>query len=371
METYFAGQFWARARGNFLISGGTLPTRSLVICDKLCCELERGEKPTFLLTTSDLTEREMIRRITEGKTGGRLCVTSKRYPNYLFFNGWSESDIARFLVAAAAALHFENPMMPVYIAAFTHVLSRYYIPGLSSMCALAKHTDDEIAEIGESGGADPIKVGHLRSYAKEGQLFRLLLSQMENVFSPLAAAEPEKGYNLATNRSENDGLYLINVSSHSQALMNMYFAEELAIAMERERARIVLEGMSFAEDDKLYEVFVHLLECGTEFGISSLDPAALLGEKLRSFHSMAVLLEDGMPEGALRQLLEPLGTYTHYVAVLGDVAPPRLVPLIHSKSWTIHPEPNYLRVMPHEARGFAAALYGMKDNEIYLVRNLL
>lgn len=368
--SYSARNFWSAARGNYIISGGSEEKRSMVLCDELCHEMSSGNLPTIVLTTSDGAEREMISRMRRGEAGGSLYVTSRNYRNYLFFNGWGSSEISRFLTKAAAMMGYEARNLPIYIQSFTHILSRYYTPGLASMMALATYDDDQIARIGEEAGATSMEVAHIRNYSEEGHLFRHMLTQLETVFSPLATEG--SGYNLATGSLKPGETYLINIRSHYQALINFYFSEELRLALDRSgTAHIVFADLPFLEGDGLRELITEQKLRGAEIGISVQNAAVLPGDSIDNFNSMLLLLDGGMADGDLYKLLEPLGTYTHFEPVLS--VQPTLFPRAtfrRGRTWSVQTEPNRLRVRPADTRGFAAVLYGMRGSEILLVRNL-
>ena len=369
-----AEQFWSAAYGSFLISGGTEGSRSRMLCGKLALELERGGLPTILLTSSAMTEEEMIRQVESGRTGGVLRVTSPRYPNYRFFRGWSGNDIARCLTAAAALLSFRSASLPVYIQAFAEILSLHYEPELSSMLALAAYDDEEIARIGERAGADLMTVNNIRNLPEDGRLFRTMLSQMKNAFAPLAAGESDEGYSLAGETTESGALYLINARSHVQSLMDLYFSEELSLVLGRETARIVLEGLDVNGENPLRKVLLREMTGGIEAGVSAAYASALLGEEAtRRFGVRAVLLDGSHTDAALAGELQSLGTYTHYEVVPAAPPVPRfslLAALFMGRSWTIVPEPNRPKVRPQDGRGCDAVLLGMSGSGIDIARRL-
>ncbi len=363
-----AEEFWSFAQGTFVLAGGSQETRRRMLCEKLSREMELGTEPTFLLTTSWSTELEMIRRVRNGETGGRLCVTSSRYPNYLFFQGWSRQTISRFLMETASTLHYDVGSMPVYIEAFTRILSRHYEPNLSAMQALAEYSDDEIAEIGREDRVEESYLNHIRSCAVEGKNFRQMLEQMTDVFSPLAAEEPEAGYSLASVPAEAGQLYILDLSSHEQTLMNAYFAEELAVVLARRSARVVLEDMPIEKGDRLEQVVGQQKSRGREISLSAENPALLPETLLRGFKALALLLDGTIPSGDMLCVLERLGTYTHHEAVLA--VPPAMPLTIKPRGYVIHPEPGRLRVRPEDTSGFSAVLFGMSGNDIVLARSL-
>ena len=253
--SYTAQQFWPAARGSFIISGGSDIKRCKMLSDKLCYEMTYDSLPGFVLTASDELEMEMIQCVQEGKTAGELHVTSRRFPNYLFFQGWESSEIVRFFIKIATLLGYDSGRLPAYMQAFLTILKCYYPLSLSSMLALSEHDDGQIARWGEEAGADSLAIAHIQNYSEEGHLFRSLLGQLKSVFSPLSAEDPNCGYSLANETFNAGELYLINVRSHSQGLVNLYFAEELELALDRCGAGyLVVADLPLREDDKLQEL---------------------------------------------------------------------------------------------------------------------
>lgn len=369
-----AAQFWEAAHGCFLISGGTERSRSRMLCEKLALELARGGMPTILLTTSAETEGEMIRRMGQMPADRTLRVTSSRYPTYLFFRGWDDNDIARFLTAAAVLLNYRGDNLPVYIQAFAEILSLYYEPDLSSMLALAAMDDEEIARIGEGAGASHMTVNNIRNLPNDGRLFRTMLRQVKSAFSPLAAPEPEDGYSLAGETAASGVLYLINARSHVQDLLDLYFAEELSMVLERQTARLVLEGLDVNAQNPLQKVLLREMTNGIETDVSAEYAADLLGNNAAARFGVRVVLTDGAhTDEALAGELKSLGTYTHYEVV--PAAPPAppfslMAALFMGKHYALNAIPNHPKVQPQDVRGCEAVLKGMSGDWIDIVRNM-
>lgn len=363
-------EYWDTGRGNFLVTGGAEGLRCDMLCEKLCLEMRFGSIPTYVLTTSYLTEESLIDRMKRGAEG-RLVVTSRNYPNYRFFHGWSAAAIEDFLIRATNCLGMNSPGLPVYIHAFAHVLSLCYNLEMASLLALAEYDDESIARIGERAGADEVEIARIRRYTDEGDCFRRLLGQLKEAFSPLMADNPENGYSLETVRPGCGEVYLLNIRSRSQRLLNLYFAEEFRyLSDRREKSRIVLDECPIYDDDGIVELINTQYESGTEIGVVAQNVARLTREGNIDFPLRVILLDRGVPDENVNGMLDLLGTYTHYEPVLGTAAPPGPLNLFAGKNWTVQQEPGRLRVRPQDTTGYRAVLYWGSNRRILLAREL-
>lgn len=373
LRRYSFAQFWQRARGSFLITGGTEQSRAWGLCEKLCCEMNRCTLPSVVLTTSPVLEQAMIQAVRSGAVSGALKVTSCHYKNYHFFYRWGTDDISRFMIQAAALLGYSNQEIPIYTNAFIDILSRCCQPDLPAMRKLAGYTDQQIAEIGSKCGASPLYTSQILHYANAGEMFRLMLRQAGSVLAPLAAAsEKETQYNLSSKELAPNHVYLINVTSQCPELLYTYFAVELQLAAIRNRAlRIVFSDLAFQRDHPLKQ-FLHdaSLTYHAEVGVATQNAAAMLGDDNGNFQSRVILLDAGYADGDLEAVLRPLGSYTHYEAMVSGGKAAEFMPIFSNEQWASGTEQGRLRVRPADTAGFRAVFYGANGNEILLVKEI-
>lgn len=372
LKRYTFAQFWQRAQGSFLITGGTERSRSWGLCEKLCCEMNRGILPSIVLTTSPILEQAMIQQVSSGAVAGALTVTNHYYRNYHFFYRWDTDDISRFMVQATALLGYADQEVPIYINAFINILSRCCQPGLPDMLKLAGYTDEQVAKIGAKCGASPRYIDQILHYAHAGEIFRLVLKQAGKVLAPLATAERDAQYNLSSMKLAPNQVYLVNVTSRFPELMYAYFAIELQLAATRNQAlRIVFSDLSFREDHPL-GLFLHdaQLIYRAEVGVATQNAAAMLGDGHGNFQSRVILLDAGYTDGDLEAVLKPLGSYTHYEAMVSGGKAAEFMPIFSNEQWASGMEQGRLRVRPVDTVGFRAVFYGANENEIFLVKEI-
>lgn len=371
-DAYRLQQFWERAKGSFLITGGTEASRVRALCEKFCYDMRWSDLPSYVLTTSSLLEREIIRRVEADPDVGFLRVSSPTYRNYHFFYRWSPEDISRFFIQAAEFMRCDAQEMPIYIHAFTAVLSRCYEPGLAALTALAAYSDGQIVQIGKSCGAPTQALEHISHCAQAGVVFRQVLRQVGCVLSSLGSEDCTTGYNLSNAAPKPGGIYLVNVRSQMPELLSAYFSIELQKALDRPYPpRIVLDSLPFLETDPLRQRFREARLRGVETGVS-MENAALLGEEGGSgFKSRAILLDGSLTDGDLDALLRPLGSYTHYEPTLSGGRPAKLFSILTESHYSPAQEPGRLRVRPVDTTGFKAVLYGADGGDIVLARKII
>lgn len=368
---YTFRQFWEHSTGSFLITGGMERTRIRGLCEKLCREAALCGGPSLVLTTSSMLERELVDRFQNKGFPGLLNVTSPAYRNYHFFYRWGPEDMIRFLVQSAQTLGYVQPDVSIYARALIEILSCCYEPGLAALSALAAHTDDEIARIGQNSGAPALAVEQISRCAQGGQLFRLTLRQVSSVLSPLGADRYDTKYNLSALNPVEDGIYLVNIQSRYPELMTSYFAIELQLAMDRmHRPRLVFSDLDFQRDSPLGQVLRSAQMRGAEVGVSTQNASVLLGRDYENFPNRMILLDAGFADGDLEAELRPLGTYTHYEAVLSSGKPAKLFAILSDEHWTLIAEPGRLRVRPADAAGYRAVLCEGEGQKIFLAGSI-
>ena len=362
--------FWESAGGSFIISGGSESLRTEVLSSKLLLEMERGTAPIVVLSASSFLESEMIRYVEEGIGGdGTLRVSSQHYRNYHFFYGWSADDISRFLLQAASMLRYGNAELPIYIHAFIDILERCYPPGLSSISALAAHSDEQIAQIGQRCGVQGTSIEQISHFADAGVIFRLLLRQISETFSPLTTVECNTKYNM-TNISPNlGGVFLIDMRTHMPQLLHEYFAEEIQLALNRlPGLSVVVSDLMMPDEDPLKRMLRETQMWNGVIGVSTQNSTISLGPNEGNFQTRMILLDSGYSDGDLENELRPLGTYTHYEPMLSGGRPGKLFNIMTDTRWSLGQEPGRLRVRPIDVVGYEAVLYS--GGQIQLARSL-
>ncbi len=364
-------QFWNKAQPGFLITGGSEQSRTRTLCSKLCCDMQREDAPTFVLTTSEAVEADIIRRIREGAYGS-LRVSSRHFNNYHFFYRWANTDIERFMIQAAEILGYNCNNMPIYIHAFLDILSRCYPPSLSSLSVLAAYDDKRVAEIGKGAGADPFSLMQIIRYSQEGEMFRLVLCQVVDVFSPLSIRDCNTRYNLSAIKPRNQ-VYLVNFACTNPELIQAYFAIELRLAMNHGyRFRLVYSDIFFKDEAPLKTLLRDAqLSGNVEVGVSTQNAAVMLGGGGENFPSRVILLDAGYADSDLETVLKPLGTFTFHEPGLAGGRPAQLISFFTDERWDIHPEAGRLRVRPADVRNYSGIFYGASGNSIVLARKII
>lgn len=378
VRSYSIDHYWKHADGgNYLIAGGTEHSRTNMLSAKLLLDAKEIAGPSFVLTTSDLLEQELIRRFSKSEFG-RLYVSSRNYRNYHFFYGWNSIEIVWFLIRAAELLGFTNADLPNYMRAFIDVICQRYQPSLGSILELAKYSDAQIAQIAEAYGVSHCAGQLILRYAGAGETFRLVLEQVRNVFLPITTAQCNTRYNLSSSTAGPCDIRLVNVRSNHPELMHEYFSIELRRANLRYAANrgmrplLVLSDLQLRARDPLVATVLESQNAGLMVGVCLENPVMLQQNTERDLrlNSRVILLDGGFADADLENLLAPLGTYTHYEPLTDGGVPPRLFNLLTDEHWRATPEPRRLRVRPADTAGYYAVLYGGNGREILLTRAL-
>lgn len=366
--------FWASARGSFVIEGGYEESRAMALVTKLSQEMTRQNGATIVLTASQVVEDALVSWVKQA-CSGYLQVCSPTYPNYDYFYGWDDAEIAGFLVSMAQERNLADPNLIQLIAAFVSVLRSCYRPSLNSMRALAEYDGPQIAGMGEARGVAAYQVSTLRTVpAATMNTFRFLLDWLIHAL-PSSTLGAETGENFSAVRLYPNETYLVNVGSPQPAAVNTYFAHELERALDQGMLeRVVLADVPLATAGPLVTTLLGAQMRGKEVGISLVNASRMLQMAETEFGglvfgSRVVLLEgDGLSAGDLAVALQPLGVYQYHYPVLSTPGFSGFDFLGSKDEWSIATEER-LRVRPEDTTGFAGVFYGNQKRTVSLVRS--
>ena len=368
---YSMERFWRHAQGHFAITGGSDSVRADALGVRLRQTLEQLEQTDAALcvvTTSPTVEKRFK---DLDSVSGRI-ITSADFANYRFFYGWNAENILDFFSQAARLLSYDSlsNMVP-YMGAFLRALSACCVPELSEMCAMAQCSDHEIRQIGERQGVDQNALDIITRNTDAGDQFRKLLDTVATVFSPLSVPDGQPGYALSAAEEIQVRAFLINIRSDNPQLMDLYFSKELLFTMNRfYPIHLTLSDISLSEKSPWYETLDFALSCNATLGFSVPNLGRLPKQWNNLPKNRVILLDRQISDIELKELFNPMGTYTRYVPVRGGSRNPGLITLFKGDSYTESPEPDFPRVQPEDVRDCAAVLEASGFPDIILTRSI-
>ncbi len=326
VRSYSVASFWQSVSEHFMVLGGDRLTRRGILLRKLAYDLSDG--PDYGMATLVITNDPELGSRALGLPAAHGCLlaaSGPRYPNYDFFYGMKNVDIARFFGGLAKHGGYGRAEeVEQFAGGLLAVLSSFEYPSLSGIRKLMQFSNEKIRDRG-------IQLGITRSYLLDslvssyqgGQLFRQLVDSLANEFRALGAG-PGAGtkVNLLTTvagarRNGTRGLHVVDVGGLRSALINRYLAAELQyIINARIPFNLIVDGLVFDQDDILDSVVNAVRNAGTgTVGILMGNPwrSFKREEELRGYPAMMVLPRgDELDGDSLTRLRKVFGSYTHH-----------------------------------------------------------
>lgn len=368
--------YWSGAAGqNFIITGGSESQRSRVLAAAVRAARRSFRGPLIVLNGSAGFEKDFVPLAESGQLGAAV-VSSPAYRNYDLFYGMSDISIrALFEKAGRKRGVSDLDALGDYTEAFLEILRCRYTPCLHSMSALARQSDQEIAQFGSAHQVNSVYLNHIKD-GVAGRAFRRILSDYGKAFSNIHC-EKSTGFNLSQ-IDRTDRTYLIWTNSESQELTNEVLAAELAYLRDTKGIHytIILNDVNLVQDDPLKQV-ITVAKRKSALGVCCADVMAYVGDE--SFQriitgntpSLLVLNSGFEDHEDQMNILAKYGTYNHFEPTREVGSSPGLFQWPGDQ--TLHMgmiQFERQRVTVEDMRGYVAAARGDFGDTVTLYRRI-
>lgn len=364
--------FWDQSAGDFFVHGGTDEKRTELLIAKVQSSIKKCNMPTIILNTSKLFENELIRLFRNGQEG-KLVVFTDEYKNYQVFQGISSWEIKRYLQEVAVRRYQSGTEgMHRYMEAFLMVLEKCFEPNLSAIAQLLSYSDEKIIHIGQKSGVLDVYLNQIKEEINGGILFREIVNEILLGFNKITTIDCESNYSINSQLDGGRTVFLINVLSSDQWLINYYFSMILQHLKSIKSFRLIMNGLQVQQNDGMVELIRDLTTISNiEVGIVASNVIqVLMDEEICEAFSCRIILSDGkVSRETTERLLKRLGQYEHYEVVLGGGKPAGFFKVWSNDDWKIMINSRD-RIRWEEFREFDAVLYGYCGDEVMLVRRI-
>lgn len=353
-------EFCRQSSGNCLVFGGSPELRNEFSAEKVLAEARKCQYPVIVLTSSELLFHR-LRQEAENHSVDAV-ITSRKYPNYEFFRGWSRTRIAEFFeqISSDASSGF-------YANAFLDILFSSRQPvTLKFMRELAGHTDAEIALIGRNVHAPAHAINVVANYSQEANLFRSDLYRFCAAVKDLVPGGG-RGYSLSEPSLENGVIYLIDIHSPHANLLNQYFAEELRqILSASSQVLVFYTDVNLNQGSPLLDVLTEAQALGAMIGVS-VESAGSIRERSLRFRTNILLMDETEDNQRLEADLKTFGSGNYFYPRFNGRS---MIRWKLSNAWEVGTVLSRNWVPIGNASGMRAILQGDRGNQVTLARNL-
>lgn len=368
--------YWFHVSGNnFLITGGSESQRSQVLATAVCVNRRQFRGPIIVLNGSLDCEKKFI-ALASGNQLGRIIVSSPLYKNYDLFYDMPDTSI-RTLFENAAQRRGVSDLSAFgdYTEAFLKVLKCKYTPCFHSMFAMARQSDQAIADFGSTYQVDNVYLNYIKN-GVAGSSFRRILTDYGRAFLNIHGSK-STGYNISQ-IDNSDKIYIIWTSSESQELFNEVLAKELTYLRDTKGVEylLIINDMNLVQNDPMRAV----IDSGKKksaLGVCYADAMAFPGDesmqKIMVGNSPALLVLNSGVEDHEDQMnmLAKFGTYNHFEPMKGVDNPTGWFHLpgegaLHMGMMHFEKQ----RVTIDDMQGYAIAIRGDKGDTVSLYRRI-
>ena len=369
-------EYWSNASGqNFIVTGGSESQRIRVLAAAVRAARRRFRGPLIILNGSADYEKSFVSLAESGQAGSAV-VSSPAYRNYDLFYGMSDISIrALFEKAARERGVSDLNAFGDYTEAFLKILKCKYTPCFHSMFAMARQSDQAIAEFGSAYRVTSIYLNYIKD-GVAGSAFRRILTDYGKAFLNIHCKK-FTGFNLSQ-IDGSDKTYLIWTNSESQELFNEVLAAELTCLRDTKGIRysIILNDVNLAEDDPLKPV-ITVAKRRSALGVCCADVMAYVGDEsiqkiITGYTPSLLVLNSGFEDHEDQMnILAKYGTYHHFEPTKEVTPSPGL---FHKPGdGTLHMgmiQFERQRVTVEDMRGYAAAARGDYGDTVSLYRRI-
>ncbi len=368
--------YWSYASGsNFLISGGLESQRSQVLTAAVCVNRRQFRGPIIVLNGSLDCEKNLIALASSNQLG-KLIVSSPSYKNYDLFYGMPDTSIrALFEIAAQKRGVSDLSAFGDYTEAFLKVLKCKYTPCFHSMYAMARQSDQTIADFGSTFQVNDVYLNHIKN-GVAGSSFRRILTDYGRAFLNIHGSK-STGHDISQ-IDDSDKTYLIWADSESQESANEVFAKELTYLRDTKGIEylLIINDMNLVQNDPMRAV-IESAKKKSALGVCYADAMISSGDenmqKVITGNTPALLVLNSGVEDHEDQMnmLARFGTYDHFEPMRGVDAPAGLFHL--PSEGALHMGMTHFekqRVTVDDMQGYAIAVRGDKGDTVSLYRRI-
>lgn len=368
--------YWSYVSGtNFLITGGSESQRSQVLAAAVCMNRRQFRGPIIILNGSLDCEKELIALASSNQLG-KIIVSSPSYKNYDLFYGMPDTSIrALFENIAQKRGVSELSAFGDYTEAFFKVLKCKYTPCFHSMFAMARRSDQAIADFGNTYQVNNVYLNYIKD-GVAGSSFRRVLTDYGRAFLNIHGSK-STGYNISQIDNSNK-TYLIWTNSEYQELVNEVLAKELTYLRDTKGIEylLIINDINLVQNDPMRTVIESgkkksaLGVCYADVMVSSGDESM---QKVITGNTPALLVLNSGVEDHEDQMnmLAKFGTYNHFEPMRGVDGPAGWFHL--PGEGALHMGMTHFerqRVTVDDMQGYAIAVRGDKGDTVSLYRKI-